>query len=142
MGNERQENSKRVFDVLSVEDAMDKFIREDATENHETNRLVHVMFKQIRQRNAEIRTKSELFLDQWAFHHGGITKDNFKDAVRAWVKFASRILVTMNRKREDAEFRQMQGALAEFGDDEPFTELPGDEDFERAIVKHQRKLKT
>jgi hypothetical protein len=100
------------------------------------------MFSQIRRRNSEIRTKTELFLDNWAFHHGGITKSNFKEAVRAWVKYATRIIEQMNRKRDEAEFRNVQGALGEFADlDDSLADLPGDGVFEKALIKHDPTLK-
>lgn len=130
---------KKVFDVISTEDAMDKFIREDAAENHETNRLVHVMFKQVRQQNEHIRTQSELFLDNWAFQHGGITKDNFREVIRAYIKFARHILQLVNAKREQAEYRAMCGALGDNFDGEVMQDLPSEDDFRQAAVRYNKE---
>lgn len=140
--SDRTKNNKKVVDVIAVERDMDKWIQEDALNTHEANRLVHVMFRQIRQKNTEVRTKIELFLDQWAFHHGGITKDNFNDAIRAAVKYGVGIATRANQRREDAAFRQMQGTLAEFAEfDTPFGNLPGDEDFEKHVLAQHPELK-
>ena len=103
LDSKRTTNNKKELDQLSIEDDMNKFIREEFAGNHEANRLVHVMFKQIRQRNAEVRTKLELFLDAWAFQHGGITKANYKDAARAVVKYAENVKKRANKNREAQE---------------------------------------
>ena len=78
----RTANNKKVIDSLTIEDDMDKFIRQDTVQTHEVNRKVHVMFKQLRQQNRAILTQMELFLDKWCQHHGPIvTHDDVTQAM-------------------------------------------------------------
>lgn len=101
--SKRTANNKKVVDALTIEDDMNRFIREDAMGDAELNRKIHVMFKQIRQRNAEVSTRMELFLDNWAFQHGGLTKDNYRDACRALVRYAASVRKRATRNREAQE---------------------------------------
>lgn len=123
----RTTNNMKIIDELAIEDDMNKFIREDAVQTHETNRLVHVLFKHIRQRNTEIRTNLELFLDNWAFQHGGITKANFRECVRAVVRYGVSVAARANAKMEAAEARQeraAEGSLANFADHDEMRDHP------------------
>jgi hypothetical protein len=137
----RTADNKKIIDALAIEDDMDKFIKEDALNTNEANRLVHVMFKQIRQKNSQVRTNMELFLDQWAFHHGGLTKANFKEAIMATVKYGVRIAQANAQREDEAEFRAMQGPLDEFADGGPMRELPNDEAFEKYVLKQHPEFK-
>jgi hypothetical protein len=151
----RTADNNKVVDALTIEDDIDNFIRKDALQKHETNRLVHVMFKQVRQKNNHVLTNMELFLDKWCQHHGpivtradveaakkaGVLKgklpvENFTAALNAVVRYGRHIAKIATAKQEAAEWRAMQGPLGEFEDlTTPMSEMPGDEDIEKYILK-------
>jgi hypothetical protein len=45
----------------------------------------------------------ELFLDNWAFQHGGITKDNFSEAIAALTRYAAHIQRRAEKNRAAQE---------------------------------------
>lgn len=156
----RTANNKKVVDALTIEDDMDKFIRKDALDKHETNRLVHVMFKQVRQQNNRIKTNMELFFDKWCQHHGpivtkadvedakkaGTPKDklpveNFSVAIRAAVRYGTHIAKLLQAKQDAAEWRALQGPLNEFADDGPMEDLGGNTEWANALIKNNPELK-
>jgi hypothetical protein len=157
----RTADNKKVVDALTIEDDMDKFLRNDALKTHETNRLVHVMFKQVRQQNNHISTNMELFLDKWCQYHGpivtqadveaakkaGVPKGklpvgNLTAAMNAVVRYGRHIAKIAAAKQEVAEWRALQGPLGEFDDlTRPMGDLGGDAEFEAEILKQHPELK-
>ncbi|HKV79772.1 MAG TPA: hypothetical protein VJP02_16605 [Candidatus Sulfotelmatobacter sp.] len=140
--SERTKSNKKSIDALTVESAFDKFLRHDALDVHEANRLACVMFRQVRNEREHALTQYELLADAWITHHGPITEANKKEFARSVMRFAKRIQAVANAKREAAEWRAMQGPLGEFEDlTVPMGGLPGDSEFEAEILKEQPELK-
>lgn len=79
----REDNNKNILASFSVEDEMDKFIRQSAVDTHEANRLLHVWRKRWGQDTRAMYTQCQLFLDRWCQHHGPIV--TFKDLARAGI---------------------------------------------------------
>jgi hypothetical protein len=100
---DRRERNKQAVDVLTIEDDMDKFIQKDAIGDAELNRKIAVIRKHVRQRNEAAMTKAELFLDNWAFHHGGITKENMREALSSLARYAASIAKRAKTNREAQE---------------------------------------
>lgn len=156
----RTADNKKVVDALTIEDDMDKFIRQDGLHTHELNRRVHVMFRQVRQQNEHIRTNMELFLDKWCQHHGpivtqadvdaakkaGVPKgklpvENFTAALNAVVRYGRHIAKITAAKEDAAEWRAMQGPLVDGFEDEQMKPHPSDGDIEKEILKQHPELK-
>lgn len=57
----------------------------------EAQRLAYVMKRQVKTENSEIEKNILLYLDQWSFEHGGISKANIEQAIMDCVDFAVRV---------------------------------------------------
>jgi hypothetical protein len=140
------DDSKRTLankEQLSSIAQMNSFQRSIAATSefiHDVNRKIRVMFRQIRDEKEAGNKGLELFLDQLYFEHPELRGDKAAALLYAR-KFAKGEMERRSAIRERNEWREMQGPLAEFGDEEPFTDLPGDGDFAKAILKHERSKK-
>jgi hypothetical protein len=74
-----------------VEKDMRRQIEARTAKRHEAARLAQVMVRQIHGDRAEIQKNLELYLDNWAFQHGGLTKENISQAVADCVAYAAEI---------------------------------------------------
>jgi hypothetical protein len=155
MNNERKDeqiaNNLKVLAPLSNMDGNAKHIFSRVKERIEAMRIVTVFFKRKREDDQKAQANLELYLDDWVYHNGPIdylpSKEHpqggpvFQNALADCVDRIAKQHNARSQRKEDAEFLQMQGPLAEFGDEEPFTDLPGDGDFAKAILKHERSKK-
>jgi hypothetical protein len=64
----------------------------------EAQRLTAVVVRQVKGNRAEQEKNIELYLDQWAFEHGAITKANIEQALADCMDFALRV---MERKQQN-----------------------------------------
>jgi hypothetical protein len=107
--------------------------------------LCGIFLKRKRQDKEKALSNAELFVDDWLFHNGKtwgeLTQAERSNLISDTIARVTEQHNVRAQQKEDAEFRAMQGSLGDGFDGEPFTELPGDDAFERAIVKHQKKLK-
>jgi hypothetical protein len=105
----RTERNLQVLASLGDSDANSKQIKERILKRHEANRLVHVMLRNIKSDRQTAMTTIELYLDDWVFHNGPITKENCGDAVADCVDRVVKQAEATQRLKEEAEFREMQG---------------------------------
>ena len=84
-------------------------------------------------------------MDDWLFHHGKKASE-LTDAERRNLLSDTVARVTAqhnarSQRKEDAEFRAMQGPLADGFDGDSFAELPGDDEIANALCKADPELK-
>jgi hypothetical protein len=131
---------------LNNTDANGKFIQKQNGLRFEIGRLWGIFRKRKRQEIAKAQSNVELFMDDWLFHHGKKASE-LTDAERRNLLSDTVARVTAqhnarNQRKEDAEWREMQGALVDCEDDSAVMgDLPGDGDFAKAILKHERSKK-
>jgi hypothetical protein len=105
----RTERNLQALASLGDSDANSKQIKERILKRHEAKRLVNVMLRNIRSDKQKAETNFELYLDDWVFHNGPLTKENFVDVVADYIDRVVRRAAAAQRLKEEAEFRDMQG---------------------------------
>jgi hypothetical protein len=137
------ENNKKILASLRNDDANRDHIWKRCWKRVQAIRMVTVMRKRNREDEQKALTNAELYLDDWAFHRGGITKANMQEALADCIDRVLKQHQAKRQRQEQAEWRAMQGPLAsEFADfHAPFGDLPGDADFEAEILKEHPELK-
>jgi hypothetical protein len=105
----RTERNLQALASLGDSDANSKQIKERILKRHEAKRLVNVMLRNIRSDKQKAETNFELYLDDWVFHNGPITKENFADVVADYIDRVVRRAAAAQRLKEEADFREMQG---------------------------------
>jgi hypothetical protein len=139
--SQRVENNQKILASLRDSDANRDHIFKQCWKRFKAISLATIMLKRIRKDEQTALTNAELYLDDWGFHRGGITKANIKEAMTDCVDRVIKVHQAKQQHKEDAEFRAMQGALGEFGDDGPMEDLGGDAEFEAEILKQHPELK-
>ncbi len=137
---QQRENNIKILAPLSDMDANTEHIFSRMRKRIEGMRLVAVFFKRARAEKQKAENNVELYLDDWAYQHGPITKENIEEAIADCVDRVTQQAHQRRQIAEEAEFRQMQGPLAD-SDDEAFHGLPDDAAFAKAILKQQPELK-
>jgi hypothetical protein len=123
-------NNSKALAPISNGDANRQHIFNRKMKRIEVMRLITAMLKRKRLNDQKALSNIELYLDDWAFHHGTpITKANAAEAVADCVDRVLSLQQTKQEIAEQKEFEQLQGGL----DDEP--------DFESAILKQQPELR-
>jgi hypothetical protein len=78
----RQERNKAALAQLDDGDANKKHIEQRTLSKIETARLVKVAVRQMKEDRQRCEAAIEMYLDDWAFHNGPITKENVMEAMR------------------------------------------------------------
>lgn len=138
---DRRENNKQALDSITNDDGNKQHIFARMLRRFNLKRKLAVMLKHDRQEREKAQANIEIYLDDWAFHRGGITTSNVKEAMADCVDRIVKLHRVKQHQAEDTEWRAMQGPLAEFEDDRPMGDLPGDGDFERYVLKQHPDLK-
>lgn len=131
------------MDRLDQENIFQRSIAKTTALVHRVNHLLRVWRKQERAAKSETLVNIELFVDQLVFEKGADIL-NDKEALKLYaVQFAQDEMARRNEaheKKEEAEFRQMQGPLAEFDDEDNLIGLPDDAAFAKALIKRNPDL--
>ncbi|HKV79753.1 MAG TPA: hypothetical protein VJP02_16505 [Candidatus Sulfotelmatobacter sp.] len=138
---DRRENNKQALDSIRDNDGNKQHIFARLLRRFNLKRKLAVMLKHDRQERDKAQANIEIYLDDWAFHRGGLTKNNVKEALADCVDRVVKLHQTKQQRTEDAAFREMQGPLGEFADEGTMGDLPGDADFERYVLKQHPELK-
>ena len=78
----RQERNKAALAQLDDGDANKKHIEQRTLSKIEAARLVKVAVRQMKEDRQRCEAAIEMYLDDWAFHNGPITKENVMEAMR------------------------------------------------------------
>jgi hypothetical protein len=105
----RTERNLEALASLRNSDANSKHIEKRILKRHEANRLVHVMLRNIRSDKQTAMTTIELYLDDWVFNNGPITRENYAEAIADCVDRVVKQAEARQRLREEAEFKELQG---------------------------------
>jgi histidinol dehydrogenase len=139
---DKRENNKKILASLRDDDANRDHIFKRCWDRIQAMRQVTTVLKRSREDEQKALTNIELYLDDWAFHRGPITKDNVKEAMTDVVDRVLKQHQAKQQRVEDAEFHVMQGPLAEFADfNTPLGDLPGDGEIADALCKADPELK-
>ena len=131
------------MDRIAQENWFQKSIAKTTTFVQRVNYLLGVWRKQERNNEAEIKVNIELFLDQLVFEKGAAILNDMEAVKLYAIQFAKDEMARRNalqEQKEEAGFRQMQGPLGEFGDEENLMGLPEDADFAKALIKRNPDL--
>ena len=78
----RQERNTSALAQLDDGDANKKHIEQRTHSKIEAARLVKVAVRQMKEDRQRCEAAIEMYLDDWAFHNGPITKENVMEAMR------------------------------------------------------------
>jgi hypothetical protein len=135
---DKRERNVNILDGVGSESANQRHIFSRLKARFENNKLIALALKRIRQDRQHAETNAELYLDDWAFHHGGITKRNLPIAV---IDTIDRVLTLHRAKQQQREFneeRELTGGLSsDFGDQGELGNLPGDAEFRKALEQQR-----
>lgn len=142
MDNETKENHARLEAVAQTNGFQRSIAKTQAWIN-KVNRMVHVMFRQVRAEREHVNTNAELFMDQIAFELGPdiLKPENRKTLAVFATNYAKEEVARRQTSQERKEWREMQGPLAEFADDEPMEDLGGNAEWADALCKADPELK-
>lgn len=131
------------MDRLDQENIFQRSIAKTTAMVQRVNRLLGVWRKQERAAKSETLVNIELFVDQLVFEKGAAILDD-PEALKLYaIQFAQDEMArrnTLQEKKEEAEFRQMQGPLGDFGDEENLMGLPDDAAFAKELIKRNPDL--
>ena len=138
-----RENRDRL-EAMSQTNRFQQSIAKTTAWMHKVNRMVHVMFRQVRSEREHMNTNAELFLDQLAFELGPeiLKKENRATLAVYARRFAQQEIARRADTQERREWREMQGPLAQgFDLERPMGDLPSDGDLADALCKANPDLK-
>ena len=138
---DRRENNKQALDSIRDNDGNKEHIFARLLRRFGLKRQIAVALKHDRQEREKAQANIEIYLDDWAFHRGGITTANVKEALVDCADRVVKLHQAKQQRAEDAEFRAMQGPLAAFGDDGPMEDLGGNAEWADALIKADPELK-
>jgi hypothetical protein len=137
--DQQMANNRKILDSIGNDEANKGHIFKRAWKRMRAMQIVGTLLKRARQDEQKALTNAELYLDDWAFHHGGpITKGNVKEAVADCVDRATSLHRAKQHAAEEKEFRTMQGPLGDSFDDEPMGDLPGEDEFRQSVLRYNK----
>jgi hypothetical protein len=131
---ERQHNNREILAGVGSETANQKHIFARLKQRFENNKLVALALKRIRQDRQQALTNTELYLDDWAYQNGPITKENLPIATIDTIDRVLTLHQAKQQQREMREERELSGSLMD-GFDGVLGVLPGDSEIEDALIK-------
>lgn len=134
----REQRNKIILNGVGSENENQRHIFARLKRRFESNRLVAMVLKHIRQDRQHAETNIELYADDWAFHRGPITQENFKEFASDCVDRALSLHQAKQQQREASEERELSGSLMDGFNDGGFGDLPGDEEFRKQLEKDSR----
>jgi hypothetical protein len=138
----KHERNLQVLAPIDDGNANAQHIARRRAERVEWRRKLTVILKHFFQDMRKALTNAELYMEDWRFHNGPITTENQRQAIADCI---DRVVSQHNTKaamEEDAEFRAMQGPLAEFADvDGGLLDFAGDDHFERMALEQNPDLR-
>jgi hypothetical protein len=146
---QQRENNIRILDTIGNDEGNRSHIFNRAWKRIQAMKIVVSLLKRKRQDGQKALTNIELYADDWAFHHGtpidppDKPTGNFQEFVADCVDRAVTLHQRKQQAEENAEWRNMQGSLADF-DDEPMRDLGGETEWTnvtaRKIIDAQPEL--
>jgi hypothetical protein len=130
-------NNVKILDGVKSEPANQRHIFARLKQRFENNKLVALALKRIRQDRQRAETNAELYLDDWAFHHGGITKENLPQAAMDCIDRALTLHRAKQQQREFNEERELTGGLMDGFNDGVLGDLPGDGEIRKALEQQR-----
>lgn len=130
----REQQNKTILAGVGSESANQRHIFARLKQRFEANKLIAMALKRIRQDRQHAETNAELYLDDWAFHNGGITKENLPQATMDCIDRVLTLHQAKEAKREFNEERDITGSLMD-GFDGVLGDLPGDSEIRAALEK-------
>lgn len=112
----RQQRNKAALAQLDDGDANKKHIEARARKRQEAIRLIQKMHRDIRTDSQHAVTLIELYIDDWAFHHGYTPKVGSPEFVEMIADVCDRAVKhaqAIQKQRDDGEFHTTQGSLAD-----------------------------
>lgn len=138
---DRRERNKQILDSIGNNDGNKEHIFNRTLRRFNLKHKLAMLLKYARQDREKARTNIEIYLDDWAYHHGGITQANVREAMADCVDRTITLHQKKQQQREAAEERQLSGSLMDGFDDGGFGDLPGDGEIEDALIKADPSLK-
>jgi hypothetical protein len=144
MNNERKQqqiaNNRKILDSIRNGDGNRGHIFSRAWKRMQAMKLVSTFLKRSRQESQKAESNIELYLDDWAFHHGTpITKGNMDEAMTDCVDRMVSLHQVKQQAAEESELRTMEGTLGDGFDGGTFEELPGENEVRRSVEKYNRE---
>ena len=137
---DKRERNKTIVAGIGNESENQRHIFSRLLQRFKRNRAVAVAMKQIRQDKQKALSNIEMYLDDWAYHHGGLTQANVHQAMSDCVDRMLTLHQAKQQQREAQEERALSGGLGD-GFDGEFGDLPGDGEIEDALIKADPSLK-
>jgi hypothetical protein len=114
---ERQQRNRTILDGVGSESANQKHIFARIKQRFERNRLIALALKRIRQDEQHAQTNAELYADDWAYEHGGITEGNKLIFAADCIDRVAQLAEGKRMARERAAERELDGGLmSDFAD--------------------------
>lgn len=137
---DKRERNKTILAGIGNESENQRHIFSRLLQRFKRNRAVALALKQIRQDKQKALSNIEMYLDDWAYHHGGLTQANVHQAMSDCVDRMLALHQAKQQQREAQKERALSGGLGD-GFDGEFGDLPGDEDFEKYVLNQHPELK-
>lgn len=137
---QQREQNRRIVDTIGNDEGNRGHIFSRAWKRIQVMKLIASLLKRKRMNDQRAMTNIELYADDWVFHHGtpidppDKPNGNFREFVADCVDRVVTIQQNKQQVKEDAEWRNMQGSLADF-DDERMVDLGGDAEWTNVTAR-------